>query len=287
MKNNCLYLLFLFVFVSCGPGGSCVVGEDKKTNCEALNTFQLADSSQSLNFDHYCSEEKLSFSAYKQSYALFENQSENNRIAGAVGAVKAGFIRGVQKIKGLSLRLEKLKIQLLPSWANQNLALALQLINLENQKSFTGEFVTNYIEEKLGKTEVKTYQISSQGGLLWERLTEPETSKAKKQKVTKILEKYPSILSQNIDSLEAKHRIHLLIKNQNTEEILTLTGPVIENLKNILQIKAPESQTLGFLDTINPFQKGGLWHFLDSAFYYRNCIYLRKQSKYELDKRFQ
>lgn len=286
MKNNCLYFLFLFVFISCSSGESCFVGEDKKNNCEALNTFKLADSSQSLDFNHYCSEEKLSLSAYKQSYALFENQSGNNKIAGAVGAVKAGFIRGVQKITGVGLRPEKLKIQFLSSWANQNLALALQLINLENQKSSTGDFVTSYIEGKLGKVEVKNYQISPQGDLVWERFIEPELA-AKNQKVSKIPEKSPSILSQDIASLEANHKIHLLIKNQNTEEILTLAGPVIENLKSILQIKAPESRVLGFFDTINPFQKEGLWHWLGSSFYYRDCIYLRKQSKYELDKRLQ
>ena len=286
MKNNCLYLLLLFVCVSCSSGETCIVGEDKKNNCEALNTFQLADSLQSLDFNHYCSEEKLSLSGYKQSYALFEDQGGSDKTAGAVGAIEAGFIRGVQKIKGLRLRLEKLKVQSLPSWANQNLALAVQLINLENQKSSNGEFVTSYIEGNQGRVEVKNYQISSQGNLVWERFIEPEMA-TKGQKVSKIPEKYPSILSQDITSLEASHRIHLLVKNQNTGEVLTLAGPVIENLKDILQIKAPESQVLGFFDTINPFQKGGLWHFLGTAFYYKDCIYLRKQSKYELDKRFQ
>ena len=287
MKNNCLYFLFLFVLTSCSSGEGCLVGEDKKDNCEALNTFQLADSSQSLDFNHYCSEEKLSLSAYKQSYALFEDQSGNDKTAGAVGAVKAGFIRGAQKATGIGLRLEKLKIQSLSSWANQNLALAIQLINTKNQKKFTGEFVTSYIEGKSGKTEVKNYQISPQGSLVWERFREPETPAVKKQKVSKIPEKHPSILSQDIDSLEASYRIHLLLKNQTTGEMLTLIGPVIENLKILLQIKAPEFQALGFLDTINPFQKGGLWHWLGSGFYYKDCIYLRKQSKYELDKRFQ
>lgn len=286
MKNAFLYFLFVFFFVSCGSGKSCVVGEDKKNNCEVLNTFQLADSSRNLTFTHHCSKENLSLSNYWQSYALFEYQGSGYGKAAAVGNIDAGFIRGVQKIQGLRFSLEKLSIQSFPSWANHSLALALQLVNLENQQSSTGEFVTTYVENRQGAVSVKNYQISPSGELIWEQFIEPEFQTKGQKKMYKIPEKNPSILSPDIDSLEASHRLHLLIRNQDTGQTLILVGPVIENLKELFKLEAPEPQVLGFFDTINPFQKGGFWDFLGTAFRYKDCIYLRKQSKYELDKGF-
>ena len=284
MKNIALHFLCLFVVfsVSCGSGTKCVVGEDKKNNCEVLNTFQLADSSQKLTFTHHCSKEELSLSFCWQSYAFFEYQDSGGKAA-AVGNVDAGFIRGVQKVQGLRLSLEKLRIQSFPSWANHPLALALQLVNLENQKSSTGEFVSTYVESGQGTASVKNYQISLNGDLTWEKFIEPELQTKGQKKLYKMPEKNPSILSQDINSLEASHRLHLLIRNQDTGQTLTLQGPVIENLRELFKLEAPEPQTLGFFDTINPFQQGGLWDFLGTAFRYKDCIYLRKQSKYELD----
>ena len=288
MKNVFLYFLFLSFFLSaaCGSGKSCVVGEDKKNNCEVLNTFQLADTSQKLSFTHHCSKEELSLSNYWQSYALFEYQDGGGGKAAAVGTVDAGFIRGVQKVQGLRLSLEKLKIQSFSSWADHPLALALQLVNLENQKSSTGESVTTYVEGGQGAVSVKNYQISPSGDLTWEKFIEPELQTKSQKKLYKMPEKNPNLLSHDIDSLEASHRLHLLIRNQDIGQTFALEGPVIENLRELFKLKASKPQTLGFFETINPFQKGGLWDFLGTAFRYKDCIYLRKQSKYELDKRF-
>ena len=61
---------------------------------------------------------------------------------------------------------------------------------------------------------------------------------------------------------------------------------MIDDLSARLKLKQPESQVLGLLDVLNPLQKGGLWDVWRSAARYGKCIQLRKQSKYELDKRF-
>ena len=285
MKFFSLSLFFGFIITSCsGNGKNCVVGENKQTNCEALNTFQLADSSRNITFTHHCSKQHLYLSSYWQSYALFENQNESQK-AVAIGNINVGFIKGVQKVRGLSLNLEKMKLHGFSSWASHHLALAIELVNLETQKSSTGSFVTSYLESKSGTFPVKKdYQVFSNGDLEWEQFMEPESQTAD-EKISNILEEYPSILSQNID-VEANYRIYLLIQNQDIYQTIRLKGPVIKNLKEHLILQAPEHGVLSFLDVINPFQKGGLWDFFISAFRYKDCIYLRKQSKYELNKRF-
>ena len=52
-----------------------------------------------------------------------------------------------------------------------------------------------------------------------------------------------------------------------------------------LQIENPKPQTLGFLQTLNPSQKGGLFDFFRVAHRYGDCIYLRKKTKKEFDVR--
>ena len=279
--SSFLFFLFTFFSVSCGSGGDCIVGKDSSDNCEALKTFQLADSSQNLTFTHHCSKEKP---GYWSSYALFEYQDGNAGKAAAVGQIEVGFIRGIQKIKGLRLNLEKMQIQSFSSWANHKIALALQLVQLDNQQSFTGDFVTEYIEGQ-GTATIKNYQVSGRGDLEWERFIEPEQQKGQKA-LPKTLQEMPHIIFQDEGALVDEYQLFFLIENQDRGEVLSLKGPFIKNLRELLQIEQPESRVLGFFATINPFQEGGLWWWLGSAFRYKDCIYLRKQSKYEFNLLF-
>ena len=312
----------------------CQVGTDKQNNCDILNTFQLADSSNSLNFNHHCSKEDLS--SYWQSYALFEHTSDKGEKAAVVGKLDIGFIRGVQKTQGLRLIIEKLRMKDFSSWANHRLAFALQAVNTKNDQRAKGEFITQYYYVTKNSTGgTKDFQVSTNGDLVWERFIEPEIEQSTSQdsvseakapcvdcqtqnkgiaeEVEEIkqianeaskdknkaantkqdemidhrgIDTYPYVFSQNIKAPEEAHRLNFLIKNLDTGETISLTGPVIKNLKERLQLEQPESKTLGFFDTLNPFQEGGLWSVLGSAFRYGDCIYLRKQSKYELDQRF-
>lgn len=283
MKNIILCFPFIFIFISCSSGQNCLVGENKKDNCEALKTFTLAGFSQPLAFDHHCSKENLS-SGHWQAYALFENQGDADQKALAVGQVKIGWVSGIQKIQGLRLSLEKIKMQSFSSWTGHNLSLAFQAVNLQRNESVTGEFVEKFFHIKRRTSRQEHFQVSPHGDLEWEQFIEPEEKTEENKGESKMLE-IPQIPADNINFPEEEHSLHLLIKNQGTEEILTLQGPVLKNLDEILKVEYPESGVLGFFDVLNPFQKGGLWDVLQTGFRYRDCIYLRKQSKYELNKK--
>ncbi len=334
IKSLVVICFSLLLCCVCFADVNCQVGTDKQNNCDILNTFQLADFSNSLNFNHHCSKENLS--PYWQSYALFENTADKKEKAVVVGKLDIGFIRGVQKIQGLRLIIEKLRMKDFSSWANHRLAFALQAVNTKNDQKAKGKFITQYYyvtKKRTGGT--KDFQVSINGDLVWERFKEPEIEQSTSQDtvseskapcvdcqsqnkgIVKEIEKtkqianeaskdknktvntehdevvdhrgiksYPYVFSQNIKALEKAHRLNFIIKNLDTGETISLAGPVIENLKERLQLKQPESKTLGFFDILNPFQEGGLWSVLGSAFRYGDCIYLRKQSKYELDQRF-
>ena len=278
-------VLTLFFFNSCSAGSKCLVGERKINNCETLNTFRLADSSGILDFQHRCSETRLSH-GYRGSYALFEYQRGSQK-AVAVGKVKAGWVFGVQAIQGVSLIPDKLRIQSFSSWGQQPFGLALQTVNLKTKQSSTGSFVTGYFHRVAGGGESsKNFQLDSNGSLTWERLLEPESRKKGRGMESNMPKGSLRLNSRDIGSLENSYRLNILIRNQSTAETVTLSGPVIENLSEKLNVEKPASRTLGLADSLNPRQEGGLFDFLKTAFKGKNCIYLRKQSKYELDKRF-
>ena len=274
----------VFCYV-CFADPDCRIGEDKQSNCEVLNTFQLADVSHPLTFNHHCSKEDLS--PYWQAYVLFEYELDNKKKAVVVGKLDIGFIRGVQQIQGMRLIIEKLRLKGFSHWSEYRLGLALQAVHTRSGQKVTEEFLSSYYYAKRGTGEIRDFKITSSGDFLWERIIEPEVQTEENKGESRGLNTFPYVFAESIEFPEEEHRFNFLIKNLNTGEIITLAGPVIGNLKDRLQLEQPESKTLGFFGALNPFQKGGIVSVLSSGFRYGDCIYLRKQSKYELDQRFQ
>ena len=61
---------------------------------------------------------------------------------------------------------------------------------------------------------------------------------------------------------------------------------MIEDLKLRLNIEKPVAKTLGLLDTVNPFQKGGVFDWFKTGWNYGDCHLVKKKAKQDFLTRF-
>ena len=244
------------------------------------------DRDRPLRFDHRCAELGHGYGAYRQAYALFEERSPDGRYRALVLAkVQVGWIAGPPGPNGVSLLIEKKRLALPPEWYGDTFGLALQLANVQTQRAITGPVFTRYVQVASGQGGEKEYRLSPTGELDWVRFAEPEEIDAQADKE----HRHPPELhlyARDIPVRDGAYALNLVLENTRTSARMTLEGPLVENLFSLLQIEKPQSGVLGFAQAMNPFQQGGVWDSLRTAWRYRNCIQLRKQAKRELDRRF-
>ena len=244
------------------------------------------DRDHPLRFDHLCSELGHGYGAYRQAYAFFEKRSPDDRYEALVLAnVHVGWIAGPPGPNGVSLKIEEKRLALPSEWYGDPFGLALQLVSVKTQQAITGPVLTHYVHVTPGHGEEKEYRLSATGELDWVRFMEPEERATQADKY----HRHPPELhlyGKDIPGLEGDYALNLVLENTRTSARVTLEGPVLENLPALLQIEKPQSGVLGFAQTMNPLQQGGVWSWLRTGWRYRNCIQLRKQAKQELDRRF-
>ena len=280
------FLFACIFFLNACQGGDCKDLDEKK--CSVLKDFTFADQRHPLDFNHLCSEVDNDFSASWQAYAFFENiPSTENYKALLLAEVAVGWIRGPVGPNGVSIGMEKFQVADFVGWAEESFSLALQVKNLRTGEIVTGDFSETFSFSRPGGLGGGTekYTLSKGGDLYWEKFAEPEERKNSQDNAYKHTEEI-QVLAKNIFHPEDSQSLAIVLRNSATQSELILKGPVLKDLKSRLEIVNPEAQTLGFFQTINPSQKGGLFDFFRVAFRYRDCIYLRKKSKKEFDIRF-
>ena len=254
----------------------------------ALTQQQMVafDRDHPLRFDHLCSELGHGYGAYRQAYALFEKRPPDGRYRALVLAkVQVGWIAGPPGPNGVSLLIEKKRLALPPDWYGDTFGLAVQLVAVQTQQTITGPVFTRYVQVAAGQGGELEYRLSPSGELDWERFAEPEErdpQSAREHRHPPELRLY----ARDIPVREETYALNLVLENTRTSARLTLEGPVVENLRSLLQIEKPQSGVLSFAQAMNPLQRGGIWDWLRTTWRYGDCIQLRKQAKRELDRRF-
>ena len=283
LSKAILLLTYTLALTNCQSEGCKDLNE---RNCPALKDFIVFDQTRPLHFNHLCSEVGHQFSASWQSYAFFESDPSNkNWKALILTEVAVGWIRGPIGPNGINIQLEKFQIESLSDWAENSLTLALQVTDRRTGETVTGDEAKTFSSSHRGDAEEKTFTPDDKGYFNWERFTEPE----ERNNTDKNIYNHPEdiqIISKNIPHPENAQALAIVLKNSEAQDQMILKGPVLTDLKARLDIENPKPQTLGFWQTMNPVQKGGLWHVLGTGYRYRDCIYLRKKAKKEFDIRF-
>ena len=277
------YLLFFILLLNTCSNEACK--DLDNTNCSVLKDFVVFDQNYPLDFRHMCSEVENESPAW-QAYAFFEDLHSKNYKALILAEVAVGWIRGPIGPNGINIQMEKFQIESLSTWAGKSFSLALQVTNRRTGKNVTGDFSESFSFSKPGGSGggQKDYSLSEQGNFEWEQFTEPEEKKSKD--TTYKHHEEIQVIADNILHLEDPQALSIVLRNSSNQSKLILKGPVLNDLKSSLEIENPKAQTLGFWQTINPYQEGGLWHWLSTGYHYKDCIFLRKKAKKEFEIRF-
>ena len=255
-----LFFLSLMPFISCGTD-------------EGNGASFIANSSSSLDFNHRCSKATVS-EGYWNSYALFSARDDSRKqTAGILGRVMIGFVFAPENQKGIGVDLHKIRMEGFDAWAGKKFNIALQLASSQSNEKVAGDFIP------------EVFQVSSNGSLLWELFTEPENEKETERELNDF---DPSFIRFPYSRLSSdSYKINLLLKAENSNDSLVLYGPSIESLKDKMSaLKKPSFKELGFAETLNPAEEGGLFGFFKQGFKERGCIKIRKQAKKRLDQLF-
>ena len=152
---------FLFLFASQALQAEECEGLSKKA-CKVVKTFDLADKTKNLHFNHLCSELDYSNHNSYRAYALFS--SEDGK-ALALGEVLIGLINQLDALDcrtskhkpldsqnwcvhnpplGVGFTLHTLKAIGLEKWAGQQVSLSLQMENQTSKEKIRGPLVNSY-----------------------------------------------------------------------------------------------------------------------------------------------
>ena len=241
----------------------------------------------SLRFDHLCAEPGRNYGAYRQAYAFFENPpSSQGQVALVLASVLVGWIAGPSGSNGVGLGIEKMRMRLPAEWRGERFGLALQLVGVDSKQAVTGRLSTKFHHSRAGSyPEEEAYRVSSSGEVDWVQFLEREE---RASKGTPNYKHSQSIMVDSVDipTPDGALALNLIVENEKTKSRLALAGPILKDLASLLQIERPTPQVLGLFQTLNPFQKGGLWDWLGTGRRYQPCVQTRKQTKREFDLRF-
>lgn len=308
------YIVLACFFIASCQGETCQNLD--KQSCEVLRDFTVADQNNELHFNHQCSDLDNHNGHHQAAYVFFEKTEPDEQYKALVLAeVSVGWIGyhpSAQPVfsntedvdpsaKGIFLNLERLQIQDLDEWAGQAFSIALQLRNQRTKQTVTGDFSTtfSYSYSGGGYPEDIKYMLPNTGDLFWEKLKEPKednqteasfcfsceegssTQRENEYKASSMID----INSPKIAHPEDPHSLYLILKNETTGATIELKGPVVQNLKKLLDSKYSGPRILTW-QVLSPWQEGGIWDQIFDSFRYGDCIYLRRQAKKEFSLRF-
>lgn len=281
LKIFCLPL-FMLLLNAC-QNEACKNLDEK--NCPVLKNFVVFDQNHPLDFQHMCSEVDHKSPAW-QAYVFFEDLHSGSHKALILAEASVGWIRGPVGPNGINIQMEKFQIESLGDWSGKSFSLALQVTNLRTGKVVKGKVSKSFFSSRpggIGEDPIN-YSLSQEGDFEWEQFIEPEEKKSKGT----IYKHHDEIqvIAENIPHPEDPQSLSIVLQNSQSQSRLILKGPVLNDLETRLEIENPKAQTLGFWQTLNPNQKGGLWDWLGTGYHYKDCIFLRKKAKKEFDIRF-
>ncbi len=247
----------------------------------------VADLAHPLRLDHRCAELGRSYGAYRQAYAFFERRAPDAGGAGLVLAkVLVGWVGGQSGANGVGLGIEKMRLELPLAWRGDAFGLALQLVGVTTRQVITGPLSSTFFHAMHDSYPVeKTYRVPASGDVDWVQFAEPEAgSREREHKHSQPINVYAKDVPE-VTGLRGSYALNLIVENARTRSRLVLAGPVLADVESWLGIERPEMRTLGLIQTLNPFQRGGVWNWFRHGWRYGGCIELRRQAEQAFDVR--
>lgn len=188
---------------------------------------------------------------------------------------------GLDATQGVGVDLEGLRLSLGQRWRDAPLGLRLALTDTRTGRTATGAVRTRFVRAVgTGLADIE-FRTSPEGELEWMQFPPPGQPEPRDQGHAELA------AIERGDAPGQTVRVSLVIAHLETGEPLVLEGPVLERLDAWMDVERPVMRRLGLLQTLNPFQRGGLWDAVRHARRYARCTRLRDAAQAELKRRFE
>ena len=283
LLGMCLCLFSTQLLVGCSSLACKQLDAD---GCDVLAEFAVFGPEEPLHFNHHCSDPENNYGASRTAYVYFRSEQDGFEMR-ALAELALGWVYGPRGGQGVQIHPHRMKVTGLGEWAEEHFLLKLALRQVNGGKPVVGESIVGYVG-RLGSEQLqrRRFELSSRGNLDWEQFREPDAETAPD---SDRLYGYPDDASrirvEALPDLAQAYRLLLIAQNADTGEEIVLNGPVVDGLPAHLDLVKPQWKTLGFWQTMNPAQEGGLWHWLGTAAEYGECVYARRAAKKMFDER--
>ena len=234
----------------------------------------VTDSGQTIRFERRCATEE----PYRvQAYGRFTTRGADAEV---LGLVMAGHAGALVENPVIAVAVQALRLRDLPDWAGDPFSLALAVS--DGSRSATSEGATAYLASTPGNPPGPIpFRVDAGGAYDW--LTFVEPGEAQHDADAKLYRLPPDLAVSHMHFPDADWgtalELTVLVRNHRSGEQFALHGPMALVPATIMDSAAPKPRRLGLVQTLNPFQEGGLFQWVRRAAKYRDCIDERRAAK--------
>ncbi len=224
-------------------------------------------------FNRYCANEE-----YYQvhAYAILESHDSAAR---ALMQISTGYFRLENSAVQIGFDPLEFDFDLGPEWADSELSM--QIMATTGEQEFVTLAFAAYLDSEFGREPIRRPFITdARGRLNWRNFVEPELVETKADQGSNVAEYAYFDASELVinNSGETIWFSLRLTRDRSDAEIL-LTGPAFRIPNGIWNMDLSEPRVLGLLQSLNPFQKGGMIDALNRGMRYRDCLQERKEAR--------
>ncbi len=212
-----------------------------------------------------------------RAYAILESRDGSAR---ALMRVSTGYFRARNPAVQIGFKPLELDFELGPEWVGSGLSM--QIVATAGGQEFTTFELDSYLDSVFGGREPirRPFATDAGGRLQWRDFVEPDLRETGADEGFNETD-YPYFDASELGIGDAGEAVSfsLRLSRENGAEEILLTGPEFRIPDRIWEMDLPEPRALGLLESLNPFQEGGVIDWFGRGVRYRNCIDERKEAR--------
>ena len=224
-------------------------------------------------FDRFCAEEE---DYQLRAFAIMESE---DRAARALVRIVTGYFSPSNPEVSIGAQLLELALDGGAAWSSTDFSL--QLLADDGQRESASLQLDQYHSSMPGGMPVSVpFVADTSGRLQWRNFAEPGAARTGDDERFNFTDGFALDAGElGLGDAAADIGLGLRLRRIDGGAEILLAGPSIRIPDVIREMAPPEFETLGLLETFNPFQRGGVFDWLGRGFKYRNCIDERMQAR--------
>ena len=196
-----------------------------------------------------------------------------------LGLVVAGHAGPLAENPVVTVAMQAMRLRNLSDWAGNPFSVVLAVTH--GSRSATSEPATEYLASTPGNPPgPRRFRVDQSGAYDWLTFVEPSERQHADAKLYRIP---PDLAVSHAHFPDADWKtplqLTILVRDAHNGEQLALRGPMAVVSAAIMAGTAPRPRRLGLVQTLNPFEEGGIFQSVRRAAEYRSCIDERRAAK--------